>query len=80
MSMDSRSELILKLLQKMQREGAARYMEGVPALRSEDVQQGCCPSAVNIVLIADVPDQVSCYQNCPIQNFSRINSATLKYL
>ena len=34
MSMDSRSELILKLLQKMEREGAARYMEGVPALRS----------------------------------------------
>lgn len=47
---------------------------------AEDVQQGCCPSAVNIVLIADVPGQVSCYQNCPTQNFSRIYSATLKYL
>lgn len=34
MSMDSKSALILKLLQKMQREGAARYMEGDPALRS----------------------------------------------
>lgn len=34
MSMDSKSALILKLLQKMEREGAARYMEGDPALRS----------------------------------------------